>query len=795
MSDDQFERRAMKLLEEALARPEAEQEAYVRAATGEDVDLCGRVLSLLALDSSGEDILRTGGAGRDAEEMEPPERVGAYKLTDLIGQGGMGAVFAAERDTGDFDHKVAIKIIRPGVLSEALVERFQRERQILADLSHPNIARLFDGGELPDGAPYMIMEYVDGEPISDWARTRGLDLAGRLNLFCDACSAVRHAHQNLIIHRDITPSNVLVTEAGQAKLIDFGIAKPHAAPGEGGVSSGPSLASMSFTPGFAAPERAMGAPANTLSDVYSLGKLLDVLTEDQAGRGAELDAIIARASALEASQRYPSVDALMEDLDNLRSGYAVEAFGDGAGYRLKKFITRRRVSVGAGVAAFVALAGALIVSLNLYGQAEAARREADARFHEVRDIASTMMFDIYDEIDVVPGTVEAKRTLAEAAQTYLDSLSNDARAEPDLLLDVARGRLRLAQIVGTPGFSSFSEFDDASVYLGEAETIVDGLLEAQPDNPDILYLAADLTFEQSDLQLYVYSDPEAALARLDEAEAYLQRELAVRPDDYDAQLLAQTMCSSRATILFRDGQGEAAVSTINGCIDTLHEMAEARPEDINTLSNLGRALRLKAEIRLGSETSDPAEAEAAAEESIEVLARLEALGEGAKQSHLRAVEFAHWRRAFARYSLGKYQAAVEDYHDALALAAERARRDPNDRDARRSVATYDGEIAYSLLALERYDEAEESLLSATDWFQARYDEDPEIGSNQRAIMVQHVQLHEFYKARGAERQTERCYHLAQIKHFWDVQAEAGTLLESDVPSLEAYFADNPLCEG
>ena len=177
-----------------------------------------------------------------------------------------------------------------------------------------------------------------------------------------------------------------------------------------------------------------------------------------------------------------------------------------------------------------------------------------------------------------------------------------------------------------------------------------------------------------------------------------------------------------------------------------------------------------------------------------MLSRLDALGEGAKQSHLRGLEFSYWRRAFARYNLGKYEAAVEDYHEALALAGERARRDPNDSDARRSLATYNGEMAYSLMALERFDEAEQSLLSATDWFQARYDEDPDIGSNQRAIMVQHVQLHEFYKARGPEREEERCYHLAQVKHFWDVQAEAGTLLDSDLPELEAYLEANPLCE-
>ena len=159
----------------------------------------------------------------------------------------MGAVYEGQRVTDNFDLRVAIKIVRPGALSETLTERFERERQILASLNHPNIARLFDGGQLDDGAPYIVMEHIDGRPITDWATGQKLTLTERLSLFSDLCSAVRYAHQNLIIHRDITPSNVLVTHHGEVKLIDFGIAKPHTQETDIARPNAHSLGAVSYT--------------------------------------------------------------------------------------------------------------------------------------------------------------------------------------------------------------------------------------------------------------------------------------------------------------------------------------------------------------------------------------------------------------------------------------------------------------------------------------------------------------------------------------------------------------------
>ena len=252
MNSPDLDKLAVALFAEALDQPSDTRIEWVSGQTPDNPALRARVLKLLEADGSANMSLKTGGASADAAELPLPERIGAYRITGLIGQGGMGAVYEGERDVGDFTHRAAIKVIRPGVLSETLIGRFRRERQILADLSHASIARLLDGGELEDGSPYIIMEFIDGQPITVWADEQALGITARLALFSDTCGAVRHAHQNLIVHRDITPSNVLVTHDGVVKLIDFGIAKPNDISGatEPGSSS---LASLSFTPGFAAP--------------------------------------------------------------------------------------------------------------------------------------------------------------------------------------------------------------------------------------------------------------------------------------------------------------------------------------------------------------------------------------------------------------------------------------------------------------------------------------------------------------------------------------------------------------
>lgn len=389
----------------------------------------------------------TGGAPRDSDEFDGPERVGGYRLVAQIGRGGMGAVYRGERDRGDFAHVAAIKIIKPGLLSDRLVERFERERQTLAQLEHPNIARLYDGGETEDGAPFIVMELIDGEPILVWSEQHQLKRDARLALFEYVCGAVGFAHRSLVLHRDITPSNVLVTRDGTVKLIDFGIARPTL--GGDGTDAPVSLQpSLSLTPGFAAPERVAGGETTTASDIYSLGKLLARLV----GAGApELDAIIERATHDDPLQRYPTAEALRDDVVALRTGMPVSAYSGQKRYVFRKFVARHRLAVMAAVAAFVLLTGAFAATAWAYFRSERAVVAEAARFAEVRDLAGFMIFNLEKRLSRTAGTAEARVALVERAQTYLAALERNRIADPDLAEEAARAYVELAFVRGVPG--------------------------------------------------------------------------------------------------------------------------------------------------------------------------------------------------------------------------------------------------------------------------------------------------------------------------------------------------------
>ncbi len=791
MDSSDLERQAVALFTEALDQPSATRREWVASKADGNQALLHRVQVLLDADSSGSTSLKTGGAAVDATPPEAPERIGAYRITDLIGQGGMGAVYEGERDSGDFTHKVAIKIIRPGVLSDALIERFRRERQILADLGHANIARLLDGGELEDGSPYIIMEYIDGQPITVWANEQGLHIGDRLKLFSDACAAVRYAHQNLIVHRDITPSNVLVTHTGLVKLIDFGIAKPNEAdvPRPHGDPGSGSLASLSFTPGFAAPERTRGSAANTLSDIYSLGKLLEALMEGLS-TPEDIRAIIRHATETDPAARYASVDALMEDIHNYRTGHAVDARAGGAGYRLGKFLKRRRLAVAGTSLAFLGLTGALGETTWQYQRAESALRDSNYRFQQVRTLAKSLMFDVYDKIDLVPGSTRAKVELAEAAQKYLDSLAGDARASDELKVETARGLVRLSEIQGTPAFSSLQANDVSEQNLERAEKILTPLENSEPKSDDLLIALGDLYARLADTAFYVESDLDKAFEQNAKAQASYAAYLERHPDDLHQRFQLLSMQGNKGIMQYRANDRTAAIETLDSVIAAFQARLKDNPENIDLLYGLARTQRSKAEVLMNSDRA--AEAVQAVSGAMETMKKIRAVIPAETVSYWRALTFTYWRRAYAYYRTGQPELAVKDYESAMALAKRRILLDPDDTDARQNLATYNGEIVYPLIDLGRRAEAEQSLLDATQWFDDRYQQDPERGAYQRNMLVQHVQLHELYKGWDGH-ESQRCHQLDEIKRFADIMEEAGTMLESDRPELATFFEQNPIC--
>jgi len=475
-----IESKALALFEQALGQARETRRDFIEQAAAGDEILKARLITLLNLDSQNASQILTGQAVYEGEDLDlSNSNIGSYRIKELIGKGGMGAVYKAERSTGDFSHEVAIKLIRPGVLSTPLVERFARERQTLANFSHPYIARLFDGGTTDDGTPYIIMEFVDGASITEWVNLRDKSTAERLTLFKHACEAIRYAHQNLIVHRDITPNNVLVTKHGDVKLIDFGIAKSVEGHGAFNTSDN-SLNSLSFTPGFAAPERSKGAPANTLSDIYSLGRLLSVLIKP-ADQAQDIKAIINKAAAFNPADRYASVDALIDDLEKYKEGFPVTAAHQSPAYQLKKFINRHKSGIAFGLTSMIGLLVAFGVTLVQYDRAETALIEANKRFGEVRTLSKTLMFDIYDEVADIPGSVKPRALLANVSAEYLNSLASDPKAPPAVQLEAGEGYLRLASITGQHGSTSLGNITDSKQYFEKSRDILHTLHTDFPD--------------------------------------------------------------------------------------------------------------------------------------------------------------------------------------------------------------------------------------------------------------------------------------------------------------------------
>ena len=449
------------------------------------------VVALLAADPGTsrmlDDAARSAAADLPATLVSGPVevagvRVGDWRLVGLIGRGGMGEVYLAERADGSFEQRVALKLLKRGLDSEELVARFVRERQILARLAHPGIARLYDGGVATDGRPFFALEHVEGLPITDHADRHELALEARLDLFLAVCAAVEAAHRSLVVHRDLKPSNVLVTPEGAVKLLDFGIAKLL----EG---DDPALATRAetrmLTPAYAAPEQILGGAVTTATDVFALGAMLyelvvgrrpfrregrtptdlalevrrerlvrpseavrsrarEKVSPDERARlerrarrlTGDLDSILLQALEVDAARRYATVDALAEDLRRHLRGRPVHAHGDTLGYRTRKFVARHRAAVAAAALVTLALAVGLAVAL---GQAVKARR-ALARAERVRSFLVSV-FEVTDPNVARGEDVTARRLLDEGARRAERELAGEPRLAAEML-DLLAGLYR-----------------------------------------------------------------------------------------------------------------------------------------------------------------------------------------------------------------------------------------------------------------------------------------------------------------------------------------------------------------
>lgn len=489
-----------------------------------------------------EDALLISGLGTEDKLSWEGRDIGAYRVVARIGEGGMGSVFQAIRVDDHYLKNVAIKVVRAACATKPYLQRFKSERQILATLDHPHIAHLLDGGTTEDGLPYLIMEYVSGQPIDEYCDERNLSISDRLELFLKVCSAVEYAHQKLVIHRDLKPANILVTPEGNPKLLDFGIAKLLDPELYFQTMDADATNGWAMTPDFASPEQVRGAQITTASDVYSLGVVLyrlmtghapyvlsrthpaqwpQVILETEPerpsliiersaetsgphgattsvspeeiahARGArfpglrrslrgDIDNIVLMALRKDPERRYSSVEQLANDIRRTLDGLPVAARPDTISYRAGKFARRHRMLLSAAALVMVSLTGGMLAALHQAKIAEQERAVAEQRFNDIRTVSHDLIFQIHDSIQFLPGATPARKLVVQSALRYLNTLSEDAPDNLSVQQEIASAYEKIGDVQGGIGSANLGDTAGALDSYTKALEIRKKILDVKP---------------------------------------------------------------------------------------------------------------------------------------------------------------------------------------------------------------------------------------------------------------------------------------------------------------------------
>ncbi len=653
--------------------------------------------------------------------------IGPYRIVRKIGEGGMGAVYLAERDDAQYKKRVAIKLVKRGMASSFIIRRFRNERQILASLDHPNIARLLDGGTTEDGLPYFVMEYIEGKPITDYADEYDLSTVERLKLFGKVCAAVHYAHQKLVVHRDIKPSNILVTAEGEAKLVDFGIAKlldPQQS--EGLIDTGATALGM-MTPEYASPEQVRGEQITIATDVYSLGVVLyqlltgrrpyqiksrspqeivqaiceqeplrpsTAVTRAPAGvstdghsqvtlatrtegkqrhinpdklrrrlRG-DLDNIVLMAMRKEPERRYASVEQFASDIQRHLDGLPVIARADTFAYRTSKFLSRHKAGVAAAL---------LIVAL-LVGGLFAINRErlrAERRFNDVRRLANSYMYEIHDRIESLPGSTPVRELLVTRALEYLDSLAAEAGNDASLQRELAQAYQKVGDVQGYPFEANLGDTAGALTSYRKALAICEALVK---DHPKDAGMQRDLlvSYERIGDVLQAMGDTAGALDMQRKALSYSLPLAAAHPDDGGLRRTVMIGHLKVGQLVAQTGDTAVALEHFRQSLELAEKSVAADPSNVRARSDHALMLNKVADMLMAG---------------------------------------------------GDAAGALENYRKGLAIREAIVAEDPTNGPARRSVATSNEKIADTLasmgnvaeaLAYQRKTLASDEALAAAD---------------------------------------------------------------------------------
>ena len=731
------QKRALELFESLLDQPDAVRATMLQQLTAEDEVTARKVAALIAVHEASAGRLPTEPPQpREARppDAPPPAWVGVYRITAVLGRGGMGEVYRAERSDGLFDHVVAIKLMRPAHSSTPALRSFEIERSHLARLHHPNIAQLFDGGNLPDGRAYIVMELVEGGSIVEYVRAAQLATPEILSLFISVCSAVQAAHQNLIVHADLKPSNILVGRDGVAKLLDFGVSRLLAAGSESSERSAGSSATA-LTAAYASPERRRGHPPNITDDIYSLGVILEELLYGRAPVAPvarlvklpkDLNAIIGKAKATCSEQRYCGVNEMLADLNRYQTKQPVSAREPTVAYRLHCFVRRYRIGVAAAGVLLAGLLTAVVITSRLYAQAESARLKADQRFTEVRQLANFMLGDLQSKLGSMPQSLTVRKEIVARGEIYMRSLAVDDSAPPQVQLDAIAGLTQLAEMQGAPGKPNIGDTHSARLNLQRALTIV-AHLRAQNIAPLQLALAtARIKIDQAAILVARDNDTQTAQERLIEARKELDAATGLKPGNpQTAKLdLEWTLRSADVANWASDYQRGAQLARL--AIDRLGPWSETDVDARDRAIELARAWDTLAEATYYR--GDFAESAVPYQREIDVVER--ARQRFADDSMLEINRLrAYWSLGTTLLRVDRNVEALQALTTGTAIGQELLRREPDDADVIRDTAITYAAYGQALAGVGRYPEAIKILAITVRQRAERAREHPEIAVN------------------------------------------------------------------
>jgi serine/threonine protein kinase len=710
---------------EAVELPYEDARAYLDSQCSGDDDLRREVEVLLESDRKAQRAGRSVGDAvghaaaafavqmqRDYSASQIGRRIGPYEIVREIGRGGMGSVYQAVRIDEQYIRSVAIKFIAQGSDTDDALARFKTERQILASLQHPNIAGLLDGGTTDDALPYIVMEYIEGQPLIDYCKSRNLTLHQRLDLFCSLCGAVHYAHQMLVIHRDIKPANVLVTEQGIPKLLDFGIAKLLTPDFVVGGANDTKTQLRRLTPQYASPEQVRGEALTTATDIYSLGVLLyELLTQSSPYRitgeapqdierrvcdsepirlsmaaradaklrrqlSGDLENIVSMALRKEPQRRYASVQQFSDDIRRYMGGLPVSAREDTIFYLATKLVRRNKLAA----AAFALLA--LSILAGWFATYREAKR-AEARFEEVRKLANVVLFDFHKKIQGLPGATPARELLVRTALQYLNKLSADGFHDLSLQWDLSQAYEQVGDVQGDPSGANLGQFREALVSYNKALELVVPLSKKWHDYSTLSCIAW-LHFKCGDLELRTAGVASAVESYSEGLRVSEQVRTELRDPRADSLLLNGYM--RLATAKVRIGAANQALQFAKLAVEAAdgaakRSVAGATPDMARTRLLLSNLLWLRGDLQ-GAWTHN-----------IEAVRWLEQLVAKDRDNPtlLEELEKAYRRAGDlqgnpAYFHFGDIEQA-KFYHDkAVRIAENLSARDPNDAQARAQLS-------------------------------------------------------------------------------------------------------------